>query len=375
MPEERRILLLAGEASGDQATAPLIREILRQHPRWKLDAIGGPAMKEAGAQILYSSEELAVMGFQEVLLRAPRLLSLRRKMAERIRSGTYDLFLPVDAPAFNLPLCRIARQSGVPALYFIAPQVWAWKENRLKSMKRDLSALAVILPFEEDWFRERGMEARFVGHPLASHWNPGPRDREPVGQALRIALLPGSRKQEIRRHLPLFLKAAEKLSQRREDCSFHLLEASSLSPLLYETALKSSTLTVHRHRTGSREFLQDMDAAWVSSGTATLETALAGLPMVVVYRTGALSYFLASRLVKLDSISLVNLLAEEKLVPERVQGDASPENLLADMESLLDLPDAASRQREGFRLIAEGLGGRDPAQEVASMVLRLLEES
>ena len=370
MPDSPFILMVAGEASGDQAAAPVVAALLREYPGARILAVGGPRMRQAGAEILFDFSELAVMGFAEVLRHLPRLLRRRREVKALLRSGKPDLFIPVDAPGFNLPLAREARKRGIPAFYYIAPQVWAWGEGRVAAMRRDLAGLAVILPFEEAWFKERGVHARFVGHPLAGRFDALPL---PSDQPRRIGLMPGSRAQEVSRHLPRLLRAAEILGTRRVGLEFSLLEAGSLSPDYYDQYLEHFQHTLKRFRGDSAEFFAEQDLLWASSGTATLEAALADRPMVVLYRTGPLNYQLARRLVSLDRIALVNLVAQRELVPELIQKGAEAENLALAMFALLTDEGSRARQRAGFAEIRRQLGSEDPGENVARLAREILE--
>ena len=333
-------------------------------------AVGSAGLRKAGAEILFDNRELAVMGFGEVLGRLPALLRRRASLKRLLRSGKVDLFIPVDAPGFNLPLARFAHAAGVPVLYFIAPQVWAWAAGRVKAMARDLDVLAVILPFEEDWFAERGLSARYVGHPLTARYEKDPPE---AAEPPRIGLLPGSRMQEIRRLLHPMLEAAKHLAVRRPGISFLLLESPSVSEDYYNTWLREFKLPLKRVRGNAADSLPGLAGAWVTSGTATLETALAGVPMVVAYRTGALSYHIARWLVKVPSISLVNLVAGKTLVPELIQGRVRPDALAEAMDKILGDEAARETQREGFREIRRKLGEGEPGHAVAKMAREILE--
>ncbi len=370
MPDSPFILMVAGEASGDQAAAPVVAALRREYPSARILAVGGPRMKAAGAEILFDASELSVMGFAEVLRHLPRLLKRRRQVKSLLRRERPDLFLPVDAPGFNLPLARLAKSLSVPTLYYVAPQVWAWGEGRLKAMKRDLAGMAVILPFEEDWFAERGVPARFVGHPLAGKFVDLP---EPKGEPRRIGLMPGSRAQEISRHLPRLLEASAKLLAKHGDLEFSILEASPISDAVYARYLNGFEYPVKRFRGDSQAFFAEQDLLWASSGTATLEAALAGRPMVVLYRTGRVNYQLARRLIRLKNIALVNLVAGRELVPELIQHGAESANLATSMAVLLLDEETRDRQRAGFAEIRQHLGSLEPGVEVAKMAREILE--
>jgi len=361
--------VVAGEASGDQAAAAAVRSLRALRPGWEVQAVGGRALAAAGAELLLPYEEVAVMGFTEVLARLPAIHARLRRLRRLLAGGGVDLFMPVDFPGFNLRLAQTARRAGVPVLYFVAPQVWAWGEGRVATLRRVVERLAVILPFEADWFGERGVDARFVGHPIMESERPLAPDTPPP----RLALLPGSRAQEVARHLPLMLAAASRLAAAVPGLECELLESPALAPAYYDRLLAGASLLPERRREPSAGFLARQGAALVASGTATLEVAAAGLPMAVVYRTGRLNYALARRLVRVSTIALVNLVAGEELVPELIQGDATPEALAGAMAPLLAAGPARERQRRGLLALREALGGPGCGERVARLAVELLE--
>jgi lipid-A-disaccharide synthase len=367
----RRVLIVAGEPSGDQAAAPVVAALARLRPQWRIEAVGGPLLAAAGAEIILPYDELAVMGFAEVLARLPALRSQLRRLTARLDAGQVDLLLPVDFPGFNLRLAAQARRRRLPVLYFVAPQVWAWGERRIRQLARNTDALAVILPFEEAWFAERGLRARFVGHPIMEQERPLAVLDEPP----RLGLLPGSRAQEVRRHLPVMLAAAGRLAARRPALRCALLESPALAEAAYDALLAASPLPIQRCREDSAGFLARQSLALVASGTATLEAAVAGLPMAVIYRTGALNYWLARRLISLDRIALVNLVAGETLVPEFIQEAADPEILADALDGLAQEGPARQRQREGLAAVRAALGGPGCGERVAAMAIELLERA
>lgn len=366
----RTLLITAGEASGDQAGAAVVAALRRRHPDWRLLATGGERMQAAGAELLVHYRELAVMGFAEVLRRLPALRGRLRALGDLLGSGAIDLFLPVDFPGFNLRLAARARRAGLPVLYFIAPQVWAWGEGRVAALRRDVDRLALILPFEATWLAARGVRGEFVGHPLLE----SPRPLAPAAALPRLALLPGSRAQEVERLLGVMLAAAARLQRELPALSVELLEAPGLPAALYERLLAGAPIQPRRCREESASFLARQGAAVVASGTATLETAVAGLPMVVVYRTGLVNYQLARRLVRLERIALANLVAGEDLVPELVQGNLSAPRLAGALAPLLrDGPERAAQQA-GFTRLRERLGSPGCGERVAALAEALLGE-
>jgi lipid-A-disaccharide synthase len=371
-PERPTIFLAAGEPSGDLHGAGLARALRARIPGARLMGLGGARMAAEGVELLAGLDELSVMGFAEVLAHLPFFLRLRRRVFEALVSERVDLVIPIDYPGFNLRLARRAKELSIPVLYYIAPQVWAWHASRAGDLARDADRVAVILPFEEAFLRERGADARFVGHPLLDVGPPpGERAEWLRAQGLDpdrpvLALFPGSRAQEIARHLDLFSRAAAAVVHVRPDVQPVIGAAADLEAGLFAGA----AWPVSRD---SRALLHHANAALVKSGTTTLEAALARTPFAVVYRMNPLSYRLARRVVKVPHIALANLVADERLAPEFVQHEATEEALAA---ALLPLLEASSTARaamlDGFDRIHRRLGGGGAAERVAEQAAELL---
>ncbi len=323
------VFLSAGESSGDRHGAAVARALAARLPGVRMVGLGGRRMREAGVELLATLEDLAVMGSVEVLRRLPFFLGLRRRVHTAIRSGGIDLVLLVDYPGFNLPLARFARARGLPVLYFIAPQVWAWREGRARALARDCDRVLTVLPFEDEILARHGVDARFVGHPLLDDALP-PRTRDPS----LIGLFPGSRADEVRRMFPVFAEAARRLRARRPELRFVVARPPHLSARLYGAA--DFCLA------DSGDVLAEAGVALTKSGTITLELALAGTPMVVGYRMGRTTHALAKRLVRVPAISLVNLVAGRSVIPELIQDALDPAALSAAVEPLLE-PDGPAR--------------------------------
>jgi lipid-A-disaccharide synthase len=367
------IFLSAGEPSGDLHGAALARAIRRRIPDARLIGLGGPRMAAEGTELLAGLDELAVMGLAEVLKHLPYFIRLRRRVFETLARERVDLVVPIDYPGFNLRLAHHARELGVPVLYFIAPQVWAWHASRAKTLARDTDRIAVILPFEEEFLREAGGNASFVGHPLLDAATPaGPRAEWAARLGLDaerpvLALFPGSRRQEVERHLELFSAAAAEVVRSRSEVQPVIAAAPGLDRSLFAGAawpLADDTGALLRHAT----------AALVKSGTTTLEAAISGTPFAVVYRMNRLTFQIARRLVRVPHIALANLVAGERLAPEFVQDDAQPDRLAAALLDLLD-PDSPTRIRmvTGFERIRDLLGQGGAADRVAEMAVELLQ--
>jgi lipid-A-disaccharide synthase len=325
-----RIFISAGEPSGDLHGAALARALLRRWPEARLYGLGGPLMEREGVHLLVGLDRLAVLGFAEVVRHLPFFVKLLRQLERELRERPPDLVIPIDYPGFNLRLSARARRLGVPVLYYVAPQVWAWHRSRVRQLARDTDLLAVILPFEEQLFREAGANAHFVGHPLLED-EPESMSREGFYGGLGLdptrpvlALFPGSRVQEVRRHLSLFAAAAAALGRRGVDVQPVIAESGLVPAAVYDQP--SGARRIPRTPDGW-SLLKHARAALVKSGTSTLQAALTVTPLVVAYRMNRLSYQIARRLVDVPHIGLVNLVAGERVAPELVQDAATPDAL------------------------------------------------
>ena len=366
-------MVLAGEESGDLHGAAVVGALSARFPSARFIGLGGPRLAEQGVELLAGLDRLAVMGFAEPIRHLPFFLRLFGRIRGLLRSGKIDLVIAVDYPGFNLRVVEVAKELGVPVLYYIVPQFWAWKKGRVDTLARDADRIAVILPFEERALREAGAEVSFVGHPLVDRLSEPTADRDRFlrGAGLDparpvLALFPGSRHQEIRRHLPVFLDAARQLVAAHPHLQVAVARARSIDG---ETFEGSGVATVDH----PAELLRHSYAAIVKSGTSTLEAAVAGVPSVCVYQTHPITYFVAKRLVEIPFIALPNLVAEREVMPELVQEEVSPETIAARIEPLLEEGSAARvNMIRGFAEVRARLGEPGAAERVAVMAEEML---
>lgn len=325
--------IIAGEASGDLHGSNLIKELKKLDQQAVIRAWGGDKMREAGAEIVKHYRDLAFMGFIEVIKNLSIILDNLKFCKKDILESQPDVLVLIDYPGFNLRIAKWAKQQGLKIIYYISPQVWAWKEGRVKSIKQVVDKMLVILPFEEKFYENWDYKVEYVGHPLVQVVNEflekHPK-QQPEGKPI-IALLPGSRAQEVAKKLPIMLEASKKFPEYQ----FVVAKASSLDDHFYSSLLQSYP-EVSSVKDETYKLLSQATAALVTSGTATLETALFGVPEVVCYKGSAVSYQIAKRLVKIKYISLVNLIMDKAVVKELIQNDLTVDNITKELNSILN---------------------------------------
>jgi len=365
------VIFVAGEASGDLHAAGVAEELKRLRPDLELSGFGGPQMERAGVK-LFDRYETGVMGFIEVLRHIPRHWALLETIRSRLSTGNVKLLVVIDYPGFNMKAAEAATNAGVPVLYYVTPQVWAWGEGRLPKLARIVKKAAVILPFEENLLRGHGIDATFVGHPLldravgmpdkrTARATLGLSDSAPV-----LALFPGSRQQEIDRLIDDFVDTAREVEKHVDGLEVIVSAASTVS-------LEKSRCPYRIVPGASFTVLRAADAALCKSGTTTLEAAIADCPLVVAYRTSEISYFLARLLVKIPNIGLVNVVAGREVAREFVQEDIVPRKIAVELAQLLDGTSAErARVLEGLAEVRGKLGSPGAALRVAQMASDLV---
>jgi len=349
--------IIAGEASGDLLGAHLMRALHAQHPNLTACGIAGPRMIEAGVKALYASEKLAVNGYGDVLRRLPELLWIRARTTRHFLQNRPRVFVGIDAPDFNFTVEEKLKRAGIPTVHFVSPSLWAWRGERIHRIKRAVSKMLVVFPFEEKIYQDADIQVAFVGHPLAD-LIPFEADTQAARQVLSyaseqrvIALLPGSRLGEVARHAPLMLAAAQIMRQAQPDLQFVLPAANEAAAVLVQKAMKTARLPVQVLLGQSHTALAACDLALVASGTATLEAALFKKPMVITYRMSKRTGAQMLRQAYLPYVGLPNILAGRFVVPELLQDEATPNALAREMLAWFDDPLRQDEAIEEFNAI------------------------
>ena len=360
--------IISGEASGDLQCSQLIHALKKLDSEGDFRAWGGDLMQKEGAVLVKHYRELAFMGFWEVVSHLPTILRNISFCKKDILRYMPDVIIYVDYPGFNLRIAKWAKNKGFKNHYYISPQVWAWKENRIKQMKATLDSLYVILPFEKNYFEQKhNFPVHYVGHPLMDKLSKYSRDpkfceknnltpKKPI-----IALLPGSRLQEIRKMLPLFNKIAAKFKKFQ----FVVAGAPGIDPNQYTQFMKSNSLNFVHEKT--YQLLLNSCAALVTSGTATLEAALLKIPQIVCYKCSPITYWIGKKVIRLKYISLVNLILEKEAVVELIQNDCTYEKLVVELETLLQ-KSSLEKMNQNYILLKEKIGGSGASEKTAKLI-------
>ncbi|UCD80549.1 MAG: lipid-A-disaccharide synthase [Desulfobacterales bacterium] len=372
------VAIIAGEASGDQHGANLVSAMQRKLPDISFCGIGGPALRQAGVRIVVDAAELTVVGITEVLAKIPTIMKGLASIKRLLKNLKPDLLILIDFPDFNLHVASVARRLGIPVLYYISPQIWAWRQGRVKRIKRRVNHMAVILPFEVQFYREHSVPVTFVGHPLLDTRLPA------VEQALKdynpekpiIGLVPGSRESEIIRLLPTMLEAADILRQRLKHVTFIISQALTVKRALMDTIIGKfpGWADVEVISDGVEKVFERCDAIIAASGTVTLQAAIHAIPMVIIYKVSPLSAWLARALVRVPHVGLVNLVAGRRLVPELLQHQATGANIARTMEGMLQSADKLNQLKHELIALRDVLGQSGASARVAELALGMIHK-
>jgi lipid-A-disaccharide synthase len=378
MDSGKKVLIVAGESSGDLYGAHVVEAMASLAPQVIFYGIGGSEMERRGVNLLFSSSELAVVGLTEVLEKIGHIWRAWKGMKRFIADQRPHLAVLIDYPGFNLRLARVLKDNAVPILYYVSPQVWAWHAGRIKKIAKWVDKMAVILPFEVRLYQQAGVDVEFVGHPLLDILDIDlSRDeaRRQLGvppDALLIGLLPGSREREVRALLPPLVDAGKIISKEFPSCRFILPLASTVKRDLVRDYTGGNHLSLEVVEGRTFEVMKAADLLLVVSGTATLEGAIAGVPMVIIYRLSRISYLIGRMLVKVKCIGLANIVVGRKVVPELIQRDVTPQRIAREAGRILHDPATREDIEAEFKHIQEKLGERGASHRVAHIALQMM---
>ena len=370
----KNILIVAGEVSGDIHASHLVKNLKKLDPKIHFFGIGGKNLSGEGVEILMSIENLAIIGVWEILSKIPHIREAFAKIKKSVSKNPPDLAILVDYPGFNLRLARTLKKQGIPVVYYITPQVWAWGAFRIGGIKKYVDKALVILPFEEELFRRHGIDATFIGHPLLETLKESSLNRSSMGldeKKLTLAILPGSREREVKCMLPIMLKACEIVSQEKP-AQFLLLRNSSVEDSLYDELIAQSSIEITSVKDDTRGCLAMSDFVFTSSGTATLETAIVEKPMLIIYKTSFLTALLFKIFARTPFIGLVNIIAKRRVSPELLQYDATPKRLAKEILKILSSKKEQELQIEGLREVKKILGTPGASERAARLILEFI---
>lgn len=370
-----KVMLSAGEASGDLHGAGIAAALKALHSDVRLFGMGGEGMRAAGVEILYDIADYSVMGFVEVVKNLPRLFKLRDSLAAVMRQEKPDILVIIDYPDFNLRLAKCAKSLGIPVFSFIPPSAWAWRKGRAKDVAKLADKIAAIFPFEMEVYQKAGADITFVGNPLVDLVKPS-MDKEAAYQFFQadskapiVLLLPGSRKQEIASLLPVMLESAEKIAMQKPNCQFFLPVASTIPREMLQSIISQYNVKVKLTETNTYDLMCIADTAVAASGTVTLEAALLNLPVVVIYKMAALTYLIGKILVKIPHISLPNIIADKGIIPELLQSAVNPVRIADEALQLCNGNPHAVTVRKELAVVKEKLGESGAFNRVAVLIL------
>jgi lipid-A-disaccharide synthase len=370
------VTILAGEASGDQHGAKLVSAMQKKTPSLFFCGMGGDALRRAGVRIVVEASELTVVGITEVFVKIPAILKGMAKIKKLLKSLKPDLLILIDFPDFNLHIAAVAKKLGIPVLYYISPQIWAWRQGRVKRISQLVDHMAVILPFEQQFYKEHNVPVTFVGHPLLDANLPAADPDLNAGPNIPtvIGLVPGSRDIEIIRHLPVMLDSANILTERLGQATFIISHAPSVERKRIQAVIEGHHLRakVEVISDGVEKVFERCDAIVAASGTVTLQAAIHGIPMVIIYKVSPVSAWLGKALIRVPNVGLVNLVAGRELVPELLQENATGDNIAQAIQNMLKDEEEFNHLKHQLIALRDMLGGGGASERVADLALEML---
>lgn len=371
--------MIAGEASGDLHGSHLVKEMLSLDPTLQFYGVGGKKMKNEGVELIADSKEMAVVGITEVLLKLKRIYQIYRKLKNSLTSNSPSLVILIDYPDFNLRFAREAKKKNIPIVYYISPQVWAWRKGRIKKIGRLIKKMIVIFPFEKKIYEEAQIDVDFVGHPLLDAIRSQFSREEAFQQfslssgVTTIGLLPGSRMNEVKRHLPPMIEAIPLISKQINPVQFIIPVAPGLDLGEVQNLVGSKRENIRVVENNIYDVMRISDVVIVASGTATIEAAIMGAPMIVVYRVSPLTYLLGKMLIKVKNIGMVNIIAGKTVVPELIQKDVTPEKITSAVVQILENPSKQEEIKKELNSLKEKIGKSGASFRAAQIIISLLQ--
>jgi len=373
-----RLMIVAGEASGDLHGANLVRELKNILPDIDCYGVGGEQMRKAGVDIHINASELSVVGLVEVIKHYPRLRNILNKMKHTLKRSQPDLLVLIDSPDFNLPLAKTAKRHGIKVMYYISPQIWAWRSSRIKIIQKCVNMMAVVFPFEVKFYKDAGVPVEYVGHPLVKDANVSTNKDEFLKvekldpNKKLVGIFPGSRKSEIENNFPILINAASMLAQQRDDIQFITPIASTLSENFLKNFISHSALNIATSTANIYDVINTCDVIAATSGTVTLQITLMQTPMLIVYKISPITYRILNKIVNFTYAGIANVIAGKEICREFIQDEATPKNIALELEKLLSNQSYVTEMKKEMKNIKAMLGEKDGSATVARLAANLI---